>query len=94
MVTENLSARQNEGDGKCGKNVGKILCGREWEALWEVSWLVGQHYMQKDVLCPHTELSGAALSSSPRSAAGQPWPRPCRESCVGRQEGDDDSSGL
>lgn len=42
-----------------GKNVG-ILCGREWEAVWEVSWIVDQHCVQKGVFCP---LQSCALSS-------------------------------
>lgn len=41
---------------------------------------------------PHAELSSAAVFSSPLrrpwSAAGSPWQRPCRDSCVGRQKGD------
>lgn len=41
---------------------------------------------------PHTELSSAAVSSSPlhhpSSAAGSPWQRPCRDSCVERQKRD------
>lgn len=67
--------------------MGKISCDREWEALWEVSWLVGQHCVQKDVLCPHTELSGAALSSSPDQLQGSPGQDPAeRAAWGGRRE--------
>lgn len=45
------------------------------------------------VLPSHGALRSCALLLA-RSAAGQPWPRPCRESCVGKQKGDDDSSGV
>lgn len=44
-------------------------------------------------LSSHAALLSCALLLAP-SAAGWPWPRPCRESCVGRQKGEDDSSGL
>jgi len=49
-LLKNLGARKNEDDD--GKNVGKMLCAREWEAIWEVSWPQGQRCAQKGVFCP------------------------------------------
>lgn len=100
-VTENLSARKKEDDGE--KNVGKMLCAKEWEATWEVSWIQG--CTQRGVICPshasarvHTStrslipwLSSATVSSSPLhhpdQLQGVPSKAPA-ESCGAGLDGD------
>lgn len=61
---------QNEGDG--GKNVGKILRGREWEALWEVSCILGQRCTQKErsLLSSHGALRSCTLLLAPITCRG------------------------